>query len=325
MSELEDKILADFNAIELDLKKWGKFVDESLSNIVLKNLVDNYKVKIKPSFRLKEEKSYISKALWRERDKPYTNPLNEIEDKIGTRVVFLFSIDVKKASEFVLESSLWVAKITKKYDEISEKDPEKFGYQSIHVVVHPKEQNGYVHDVKDLTCEIQLRTLLQHAYSEISHDSTYKGPFKKDKEIARKLSKSMALMEATDDYFCSIFEMIADETRKVHNFSVELISIYKTIDPNFISENLDRELTEIFFNFLDDFDISIDGIKEMYQKNKVSIDYAIKNPINYLPTQPVFILVAYLFFNHRHTFEEKWPLMSQQLEELYLTFGVSRN
>jgi len=323
MSEKEEKVLAYFKALKTDLEKWGEFVDESLLNIVLKNLVDNYKVKIKPLFRLKEEKSYLSKALWR--NKTYTNPLNEIEDKIGTRVVFLFSIDVIIASDLVLNSNLWEAKITKQYDEISEKDPEKFGYQSIHIVVHPRQQIGYTNDVKDLTCEIQLRTLLQHAYSEISHDSTYKGPFRKDKDIVRKLSKSMALMEATDDYFCSIFEMIADETRKVHNFTIELINIYKTIDPNFISETLDRELTEIFFNFLDDFNITIDAIKEMYQRNKVSIDYAIKNPKNYLPTQPVFILVAYLFFNHRHTLVSKWPLMSEQLEELYLSFGVSKN
>ena len=62
-----------------------------------------------------------------------------------------------------------------------------------------------------LTCEIQIRTLLQHAFAEVSHDSTYKGPYKNDKGILRHLAKSMALMEATDDYFCNIFSLTSDE------------------------------------------------------------------------------------------------------------------
>jgi putative GTP pyrophosphokinase len=224
MSESEIAYLEEFQKIKADLKKWGKVVDKQLLDNVLKELVDDERIKIPPSFRLKEDRSYIGKALLR--GKGYQNPIEDIEDKIGTRVVFLFSTNVKRAQELILSYDGWQAKVTKQYDEVLKRDPEKFGYQSIHIVVNPKKNKEYSTDVKLLTCEIQLRTLLQHAYSEISHDSTYKGPFKNDKGVIRSLSKSMALMEATDDYFCSIYDMLTDTSRKYQNYTLELEKLY---------------------------------------------------------------------------------------------------
>lgn len=49
------------------------------------------------------------------------------------------------------------------------KHPEVFSYQSDHFILMPCEGYDSPKDINVLTCEVQVRTLLQHAYSEVSH------------------------------------------------------------------------------------------------------------------------------------------------------------
>jgi putative GTP pyrophosphokinase len=53
-------------------------------------------------------------------------------------------------------------------------------------------------------CEIQVRTILQHAYSELTHDTIYKPNVQAEPDIKRAAAKSMTLIEATDDYFTQV-------------------------------------------------------------------------------------------------------------------------
>jgi ppGpp synthetase/RelA/SpoT-type nucleotidyltranferase len=210
MNEQEQNILKEFNNLRDNLDSWGAYVDKELLKILQEDFINNNLLKIYPNYRLKQSKSYLYKALYRKKE--YTNPLIDIEDKVGTRIVLLKSDDIEKAADIILNHTEWDAKITKNLTDEIENKPKLFDYQSMHLVVKPKEDKGYNNEIKDLlTCEIQIRTLLQHAFAEISHDSTYKGPYKNDKEILRHLAKSMALMEATDDYFCQIFTMMSNE------------------------------------------------------------------------------------------------------------------
>lgn len=212
MNELEEKILQEFNSIKLELQVWGDLVDNKyLIDQILKDMINDKLIKILPSFRLKDDKSYLFKALYRE--KLYTNPIENIEDKIGTRIVVLKSDDIKVIQEKILVASFWESTLTKDIDQEIEDKPNIFDYQSSHIVVKPlsSDKNFKSGMVNSLSCEIQIRTLLQHAFAEVSHDSTYKGPYRSDKKILRQLAKAMALMEATDDYFCNVYEKMSDE------------------------------------------------------------------------------------------------------------------
>ncbi|TOO37902.1 (p)ppGpp synthetase, partial [Vibrio parahaemolyticus] len=53
-------------------------------------------------------------------------------------------------------------------------------------------------------CEIQVRTLLQHAYAELTHDAVYKAKTVVEPEVHRTVAKSMALIETTDDFFSDV-------------------------------------------------------------------------------------------------------------------------
>ena len=61
----------------------------------------------------------------------------------------------------------------------------------------------------------------------MSHDNVYKGPFKNDKSISRHLAKSMALMEAADDYFCRIFELMTNKERPHNAYFEHLLTLFK--------------------------------------------------------------------------------------------------
>ena len=214
MNSKEEKILSSFSEIEAKLENWGTFVDTKLME-VLSDFIETCIVKIPPRHRVKDKISFLYKALYRK--KTYENPILDIEDKIGTRVVVLKSSDVDDVAEKIAESSFWISKTTRDIRREIEDSPKLFDYQSVHIVVSPTNETAdYPDEIKPLlTCEIQIRTLLQHAFAEISHDSTYKGPYKNDREIIRSLSKSMALMEATDDYFCNIFGITSVSLNKI--------------------------------------------------------------------------------------------------------------
>lgn len=320
MSENEELLSEKFLSMQDDLRTWGAEVDKTIMH-VLKPLNDENKVKIKPHFRIKEEWSFISKCLYR--NKNYNDPLIDVEDKIGTRVVLLKSSDVYESAQLLLSHSSWSIKTTKNLKELIEDKPKEFDYQSVHLVVWPSAQGDFKSDLNSLTCEIQIRTLLQHAFAEISHDSTYKGPYKNDKEIIRHLSKSIALMEVTDDYFLDIFGMISDESRKFSNFHKELMKLYIQFDVSFDANKRDIELVDLIFKLLNKQDVPFNKIEEFASKQKQILSEAISSSKLHLFSQPVILLVAYYLFHHQTFLKTNWPLSADILKSTFNTFGIS--
>jgi putative GTP pyrophosphokinase len=321
MNDQEEKILKEFWEYKPALQAWGEAVDAHLLT-VLQGLDEEHHIKIYPKSRLKKNDSYLSKALYRR--KPYTRPILEIEDKIGTRVILLKMDDVFRAAELIHASAYWNSKVTKDIRAIIEEKPGEFDYQSVHIVVSPKEDLEGIsgEDLRILTCEIQVRTLLQHAFAEVSHDSTYKGPYKNDKEILRKLAKSMALMEATDDYFGEIFEIMKDDKRFYRNYLNELVRLFKNLYSEFVKETIDVEFTDLVFE-LNPKTYSIAEIEKHVQKREDVLKAVIREAPNFIARQPVFLLLDYLAHNYRTELENSWPLGQDALKELNYISGVS--
>lgn len=320
MNDTEKSILLELNQIKSDLTKWGEIVDKTISNALLP-LKELNKVKIPSEHRIKSDDSYLTKALYRH--KKYTNPILDIEDKVGTRVVLTNTNDVYDAYSLLKGVDIWELKTTKNIKELIEENPNQFDYQSIHIIVTPKDSFGDFNSNRSLlTCEIQIRTLLQHAYAEVCHDTTYKGLYRHDKTIIRHLAKSMALMETVDDYFCNIFEMLDDEKRAVKIYISEMVRLFKTIKPVFTETAIDFEITDNIIDLIDINDISIDKIENMIQRNDDYIQY-IKHIDNLIFNQPTILIITYLFLYKRSFLKENWPFSDKALEEIYFCFGVS--
>lgn len=205
---------------------WGRFVQQEIcAKIEAFSLEKAQKglLKLPVQYRLKETDSLLEKAF--RRGKNYIDPIAEIEDKVGLRVVVLSTDELFAIKDLIENMDEFLIQPAKDFKEEIKSQPSVFEYQSIHYVLRPKNQFKYegVEIYSDTTCELQLRTLLQHAHSELTHDTVYKPTVKADSEVVRAVSKSMALLEVTDDYF-SLVKRKIDEASKVSNTISNILS-----------------------------------------------------------------------------------------------------
>ena len=100
--------------------------------------------------------------------------MEEIEDLAGVRIITFFPITTEQVKVVIHEEFL-VSDEQDKADLLMKE--EKFGYQSVHYIVSLKPARFILPEYaiyKNLKAEIQVRTVLQHAWAEIEHDIQYK-------------------------------------------------------------------------------------------------------------------------------------------------------
>lgn len=182
---------------------WGKrVVDEICEELKKADKSIDVFLKTPPKHRLKDTQSLIDKAFYRP-EKSYQDPYNEIEDKVGARFVVLLIEDIKLINNIITRSNLWTYDACKHFDEDKEREPLLFSYQSVHFILRPKNTINVdgCNVTTNIPCEVQIRTLLQHAHAELTHDAIYKAKRAVKPKVHRTVAKSMALIETTDDFF----------------------------------------------------------------------------------------------------------------------------
>ena len=112
------------------------------------------------------------------------------DDKVASAVERLFDID-------------WENSVDKR--KIHEID--SFGYLSLH----------YICKVPDFPYrfEIQMRTLLQHAWANMDHDTGYKSGVEIPRRYMRNMSRLAGMLELVDDEFSKIRIELTDYRRRV--------------------------------------------------------------------------------------------------------------
>lgn len=193
--EFEEKYKSEIPMYE----SWGQFV---LAEIIKKYPPNfcNQAIKIAPCCRTKTIESILAKAFVRKK-----RTYDQITDKVGMRFVVLLENQIKILSEIIEKNPNWSFSKDKCLDEWKKNlTPSIFEYKSVHYIVRLKEEMTIdnVTISQNTPCEIQIRTLLQHAYAEMSHDNIYKANTSPPLEVERIMAKSMALMETTDDLLC---------------------------------------------------------------------------------------------------------------------------
>lgn len=90
-------------------------------------------------------------------------------------------------------------------------ETDRFGYLSVHYVVklnHARRQLDENKHFSDLKCEVQIRTILQHAWAAIDHKLRYKNKDEMPPKLRRQLYRISALLETADEQFESLTEEI---------------------------------------------------------------------------------------------------------------------
>jgi len=94
-----------------------------------------------------------------------------------------------------------------------ELDPDKFGYLSTHYVLSIGSDRSNLPEFtlfKELKAEIQVRTLLQHAWAAIDWKFRYKEQKEAPKQLRRRLFRISALLEAADNEFSLVNKAIQE-------------------------------------------------------------------------------------------------------------------
>lgn len=168
--------------------------------------------------RVKEKESYCKKAL----KEKYGNPIKEITDMAGIRIISYVNSDVDKICKIIEEEF-----DIDKENSINKGDLlgiDKVGYKSIHYVVKMKEERTRLREYskfKNIRFEIQIRTLLQHAWSEIEHDRNYKFSGVLPEEIKREFSLLAGTLELVDIHFENILKKIDMYSNDIHEKCIE--------------------------------------------------------------------------------------------------------
>lgn len=147
------------------------------------------------SYRAKTLNSFLEKIV----RKTYQDPFKEINDFGGVRVVFLYQNDFVKIEALIKKEF----NVIEKVDKLNDKGIDKFGYGAIHYIVKlGKNSSGARYDdLKNLPCEIQVRTVLQDAWAIIDHHLAYKNESQIPSSLQRKLNSLAGLFETADNQF----------------------------------------------------------------------------------------------------------------------------
>jgi ppGpp synthetase/RelA/SpoT-type nucleotidyltranferase len=141
--------------------------------------------------------------------KTYTNPLDDITDLTGVRLVLYSLDDVEKVSRLVRRE--FSVDDTRSIDKQEQLDVDRFGYVSQHYIVRlgePRRSLAEWRDLADLFAEIQVRTVLQHAWAAIQHSLDYKSTYDVPTQLRRRLFRLSALFELADAELDQIIEEV---------------------------------------------------------------------------------------------------------------------
>lgn len=176
---------------------YKKLIDK-VKNII-NDVLENEKITVNSVCgRVKEKDSYCNKAL---KDK-YDKHEEEITDLAGLRIITYINSDVDRICK-IIEEEFCIDK-DNSIDKGASLGIDKVGYKSVHYVGQLKENRSNLSEYKlykNLKFEVQIRTLLQHAWAEIEHDRNYKFSGVLPKHIKRKFALVAGSLELIDIQF----------------------------------------------------------------------------------------------------------------------------
>ena len=133
------------------------------------------------------------------------NSLADLTDILGLRIITFYIDDVDKVASAV--ERLFTVDWDNSVDKRKIHDTDSFGYLSLHYICSVP---GFPYRF-----EIQMRTLLQHAWANMDHDTGYKSGVEIPKRYLRNMSRLAGMLELVDEEFSKIRIELTDYRRRV--------------------------------------------------------------------------------------------------------------
>ncbi|WP_164604495.1 RelA/SpoT domain-containing protein [Rhodopseudomonas sp. BR0M22] len=164
-------------------------------------------------------------ALEKIRRKKYSNPEERLTDLSGIRVITYLESQVSQVETII--RILFAVDEANSLDRSSVLGSDKIGYRSAHFVCSlgtTREKLPEYDSLGNLKFEIQVRTVLQHAWAELAHDRSFKFGPGLPPTIQRKLNLYSGMLEIVDGAFDSIAKEIDNYAQEINAKSLRQIS-----------------------------------------------------------------------------------------------------
>jgi putative GTP pyrophosphokinase len=186
---IHEGMLRDFDRVSEALEAQGQRLRSQLANWLSE--VPSIKVH-SVTMRLKSRESLARKIA--RPDRTYLS-VSDVTDIVGLRVITYFDDGVELVAK-LLEANLAVDFI-----HSVDKRGRGFGYRSLHYVCTlPQPEKLPV----VTRCEVQVRTMLEHAWAEIEHDLGYKSAALIPAVARRRLERLAGVLELVDQEFGAV-------------------------------------------------------------------------------------------------------------------------
>ncbi len=203
LTEAVQKYAGMQDRLRLATERWTDFVHTLLDDAGINYLSVTSRTKTVTSFANKATRVEDGEAL-------YDDPLSQITDQVGLRVITYVTGDVAVVAD-LLASSVTIlddrdlGKLTASQG--------RFGYNSRHLLVALDPDNvdaDLYAALGDQAASIQVRTVLQHAWAEFEHDIRYKGevPPEHAPDLDRRFTLAAGLLELADQQFSEIRDQL---------------------------------------------------------------------------------------------------------------------
>lgn len=306
---------------------WGNYITKHIVDTLDQRIKSEHStfLKIPPEPRLKKLESLIDKAF--HRGKPYTDPYVQITDKVGVRFVVLLVNDIRFIEGILAEWGDITYSKDRDYEKERLENPLEFTYQSVHYVVRATRniQHDGIQIAEGTPCEIQIRTLLQHAHSELTHDSIYKptSAVKADPAVLRVVARSMALIEATDECFDTVVEKLTEMERPFR----ESLHILDRLYQEFVGRpaELERSNTLILEAYSDLLGDNLEAkMRDIIERKPYVVAQISEHAENsHLFRQASTLLIYMAASTKPHITKGRWPFTPDDLTLIYSDLGIN--
>ncbi|MEV4017660.1 hypothetical protein AB0J35_44945 [Nonomuraea angiospora] len=130
----------------------------------------------------------------------------DLHDLLGVRVITYFPDQVNEVASCITKTVLSID-ADRSIDKRALHDFDRFGYMSLHYVATLS--NSYCSlpayaKFQGIRFEVQIRSILQHAWAETEHDLGYKSQYGIPHDFRRRFSRLAGLLELADEEFQNI-------------------------------------------------------------------------------------------------------------------------
>lgn len=208
------------------------------------------------TYRVKSEESAERKTARPRQGATEAGPraLETLTDLLGIRVITYFPDEVDAAAKLI-EREFAIDRINS-VDKRAVLDPDRFGYLSLHYVAELNAARTAMPEYKEysgIKFEVQIRSILQHAWAEIEHDLGYKFKDAVPRLVRRRFSQLASILELVDGNFVDIREEIGDhqavakETIEQGGLGIEIDqdSLYAFVQSSKRTKQLDDKIADL--------------------------------------------------------------------------------